>query len=247
MTFAELLTDVREAIDLHPDAERIQNGEIKRLMNLKMREISLEIGVPTLYVTVPTTGYVTGAFRLPLSIHPEGVKYAEVVEVGPDSVGTASSEVWRNREIAILSKQEANEFHPRWENDPDVEYQGIPFLLYSPADSDSGVKPVGLTSARYRFLVHAVPEPMSAATDEPFAVLDCTTPEAVRQPGAMPNYHRVLAFFVAHELLQRLGDQRWQAYFSRYNQMMDQMYAEVQPTRVYLPKPRMSRRVKRYA
>lgn len=247
MTFAELLSDVRETIDLHPDAERIQNAEIKRLMNLKMRDISLEIGVPTVYVTVPTSTTVTGAFKLPLKIHPEGVKYAEVVEITPTSTDVASADIWRNRELAILSRQEANEFHPRWENDSEVEYQGIPFLVYSPADPDSGFKPVGFSTAQYRFLVHAVPEDMSAMTDEPFAILDCEGDSGTRQPGAMPNFHRVLSYFVSHELLQRLGDQRWQAYFSRYNDMMDRMYASIQPTKVYLPKPRMSRKVRRYA
>lgn len=245
MTLAELVQEVREAIDLHPDAERIQNGEIKRLLNLKMRDVSLEVGVPTLYITVPTVGTVTGAFKLPVSVHPEGIKYAEVVEVTASDV--ASADVWRNRELAILSKAEANTFHPRWENDPEVEYQGIPFLLYSPADPDSGIQPVGITTAQYRFLIHAVPEPMVAATDEPFAVLDCTEPVPVRQPGAMPGFHRLLAYFVTHELLQRLGDARWQAYLSRYTEAVDQMYAAISPPTVYLPTPRMSRKVKRYA
>lgn len=246
MTFNELVEEVRETVDLHPQANEIQNGEIKRLLNLTMREVSLEVGIPTLYINVPSVGHINGPFQLPVQIHPEGVKYAQVMEV--DEGRTASADMWRNREIAILSAAEANLFHPHWSDDPDEGYSGIPFLLWNPADREGGIKPVGIARGSYRFLVHAVPEPMVEPDDEPFAVNDCSDPEnPVRQPGAMPGYHRVLSHFVNHELLQRLGDQRWQAYYARYQQTRNQMFSQVQPSTVYLPTPRRSRRVKRYA
>lgn len=247
MTFAELIEEVRETIDLHPRADQVKNGEIKRLLNLAMREISLEIGVPTLYVTVPTTGTVTGAFSLPTSVHPEGIRYAEVVEV--DEATAVASKGWKNRELALLSKQEANTFHSKWEDDSDDGYLGIPFLIWSSADPDSGILPVGIVSAQYRFLVHAVPEPMAEDADEPFAVVECCDDEGatIRRPGAMPAFHRILSHFVSHELLQRLGDDRWQAYYARYQQARDQMYSHIQPATVYLPQWRDDRRVKRHA
>ena len=245
MTFAELLEEVRETIDLHPRADQVKNGEIKRLMNLAMREISLEIGVPTLYVDVPSSGYVTGRFQLPVRFHPEGIKYAEVVEVSEGT--TASAEAWKNREIAMLNIAEANTFHPSWEDDVDDEYSDIPFLIWSPGAPEEGIRPVGITSASYRFLVHAVPEPMTEDDHEPFAVLDYCTDPPTRRPGAMPSFHRILSHFVSHELLQRLGDDRWQAYYARYQQARDQMYSHIQPATVYLPQWRDDRRVKRHA
>lgn len=245
MTFAELIEEVRETIDLHPESDKIQNGEIKRLLNLKMREVSLEVGVPTLYVDVPSTGYVTGRFQMPVRFHPEGIKYAEVVEVS--AATTATADLWENRELAILSVAEANRFHPKWEDDATEEYSGIPFLIWNPAAPDEGIRPVGITSASYRFLVHAVPAEMTDDDHEPFAVLDYCEDPPIRRSGAMPGYHRILSHFVNHELLQRLGDQRWQAYYARYTQMRDQMYSQIQPPTAYLPAPRRGRRVKRYA
>lgn len=245
MTFAELIEDVRENSALLDDDDRVQNGEIKRLLNLSMREISLTVGVPTLYVDVPATGYVTGRFQLPVRFHPEGIKYAEVVEVSASN--NTSAETWRNREISILSVAEANRFHPTWENDAGYEYMGIPFLAWSPAAPDEGIQQVGIISAQYRFLIHAVPEPMTEDDHEPFAVLDYCEDPPVRRPGAMPSYHRILAHFVTHEILQRLGDDRWQAYYARYQQMRSEMFSQVQPATAYLPAPRQGRRVKRYA
>ena len=247
MTFAELVEEVLENVSLTPGGEKVQAGEVKRLLNLIMREVSLTIGVPTLYLDVPSTGFVTGAFQMPVTVHPEGIKYAEVVEVSDATTEAAS--LMENRQIAILTVQEANEAHPDWEDD---DYDGIPFLLYNPASIDAGIRPVGITTARYRFLVHAVPAPMAADTDEPFAVIDyCDPQNPVRRAGTMPSYHRVLAHFVSHELLQRLNDQRWQAYFARYEQMRQEMFSQLQPVIPYLPKFRSprgygNRRIGRY-
>lgn len=244
MTYAELIEEVRENLGMTPGAARIPNGEIKRRLNLAMREISLEVGVPTLYIDVPSAGTITGAFTMPVRVHPEGIKYAEVVEVSEGNV--SDFEQWKNREVALLSVQEANTFHPRWEDD---DYSGIPFLLWSPADKDRGIQPVGITTASYRFLVHAVPEPMSEDDHEPFSVVACDEEgdATVYQSGAMPAYHRILAYFVTHELLQGLGDQRWQAFFSRYTKMREEMHASAQPATMYMPTWRSGRRVKRYA
>lgn len=234
MTFAELIEDVHENVSLAQGGAAVVRGEIKRLMNLKMREVSLEVGIPTLYVDVPSTGFVTGRFQMPVRFHPEGIKYAEVVEVSEGT--TSATEQMKNQEIPLLTVQEANEFHPTWEDDEDVPYYGPPFLVWSPAAPDEGVRPVGIVSASYRFLVHAVPEPMTDDDHEPFSVLDyCDPDNPIRRPGAMPAYHRVLAHFVSHELLQRIGDERWQAYFARYRDMKMEMYSQVQPVNVYMP------------
>lgn len=242
MTFAELTEDVLENLGSTQGHETIARGEVKRRLNLAMREVSLHVGIPTIYVDVPTTGMITGAFQMPVTVHPEGIKYAEVVEVGE---ATSPVESRENFEIAILSVAEANMFHPKWEDD---DYCDVPFLRWSPANPDAGILPVGITTASYRFLVHANPNPMVDDTDEPFSVLDYCDPDApVLRAGAMPAYHRVLAHFVSHELLQRLGDQKWQAYYARYQEMRAEMYSQVQPVDFYYPTMRTSRRVKRYA
>lgn len=246
MTFAELIEEVQENVALTPGADRIQRGEIKRLLNLAMREISLKVGVPLLYLRVPSDGtFLTGAFQMPVTIHPEGIKYAEVKEVS--EANSAAAEAMENQEIAILSVQEANEFHPKFE---DEDYCGQPFLVYNPANPDSGIRPVNIISARYCFLVHPVPQPMVEDDDTPFTVLSyCTDPEMEGVPGldAMPAFHRVLSHFVTHELLQRLNDQRWQAYYARYTEMSEMIFSSIQPVDVYLPTWRSGREVRRYA
>lgn len=230
MTFSELLEEVMGNVSLAPNGQRVQRAEAKRLMNLAMREISLRLGIPTLYVVVPTTA---GAFQLPLRVHPEGVKYAEVVEVEDGEYGVESM---RNQRIPIMSIREANEFYPRWEDDEDAPYCGPAFLVHSAAQPDTGFRPVGLTSASYRFYVHANPEPMVEDSDEPFAVIECDSEgNESRRPGAMPAYHRVLAHHVSYELLQRLGSEQWQAFYARYREMEAEMFSQVQPTTVYLP------------
>jgi hypothetical protein len=246
MTFATLIEEVLENILLTPGSENITRGEVKRLLNLAMREISLKVGVPILYLRVPSdNSFITGPFQMPLRIHPEGIKYAEVREVG--EANTSAAEAMKNQEIAILSVQEANEFHPKFE---DADYGGQPFLVYNPANPDSGIRPINIISARYCFLVHPVPEPMVEDGDTPFTVLDyCADPQNEGVPGlaAMPAFHRVLSHFVTHELLQRLNDQRWQAYYARYREMEESMFAHIQPTSVYLPTVRSGREVRRYA
>ncbi len=243
MTFAELLEEVMENTRGTQGGEQLQRAEAKRLMNLAMNEISLRVGVPTMYIDVPASGFVTGRFALPNRFHPEGVKYVEVVEVQEGSANV-SSEWMKNRKLALLSVAEANEFHPNWEDD---EYIGPAFMLYNPFQQNEGFLPVGITSARYRFLVHAVPDPMTENQHEPFATLDyCVDPPA-RSVGAMPNFHRILAHHVSYELLQRAGDQRWQAFYARYKAMEDEMFSTGTQAQVFLPQYRTSRRVRRYA
>lgn len=233
MTLAELIEEVTENVALHPQGHRIVPGEILRLLNLAQREISVRIGIPQLYLDVPTSGFITGAFALPTRIHPEGIKYAEVVEVSDGMFGT---EEWRNHKIDILSVAEANRFHPRWEEDDDATYCGPAFLVWSPASPDAGIRPVGITTAKYRFLVYAVPLPMEADTDEPFAVLECDADgNESRRPGAGPAYHRLLAHHVTYELLQRLGDERWQAFYARYRDLEAELFSQVMPVPTFLP------------
>lgn len=245
MTFAELIEEVQENIALTPGSEKVQRGDIKRLLNLAMREISLKAGVPVLYIRIPSDDtFITGPFQMPLRIHPEGIKYAEVHEVL--EANTSWAEAMENQEIAILSVQEANEFHPKFE---DEDYDGQPFLVYNPANPDAGIRPVNIITAKYCFLVHPVPEPMVADDDTPFTVLNyCADPTGPGVPGldAMPAYHRVLSHFVTHELLQRLNDQRWQAYYARYRETEEQMFSQIQPVNVYLPRYRAHREVRRH-
>lgn len=232
MTFAELLEEVLENISLHPKGNTVQRGDIKRLMNLAMREISLRVGIPTLYVDVPNSGTTTGSFTLPVRFHPEGIKRVELVEVADSDIGW---EWVKNQEIPIMSVATANDLYGSWENDDDAPYCGPPFLVYSPANPDAGFRPVGFNEASYRFLVHAVPVDMSADSDEPFAVLDYCEDPPVRRSGAMPAYHRILAHHATYEVLQRLGDERWQAFYARYRDMQMEMYSQVEPVTVYLP------------
>ncbi len=243
MTFAELLEEVMENTRGAPGADQVQRGEIKRLLNLAMREISLRTGLPTVYADVPATGTVTGRFAMPINFHPEGILYAEVVEV-TQAGANVPSESMRNRKIAMLSVSEANQFHPRWE---DEEYSGPPFLLWNPFQQQEGILPVGITSAQYRFLLKAVPEPMVENDDEPFATLDYCEDPPLRTAGAMPAYHRVLAHHVSYELLQRLGDERWQAFFARYRDMELAIFSGGVQHDIYMPSVRSSRRVRRYA
>lgn len=237
MTLAELIEDVLENVSSHPKAEQVTRGEIKRLLNLAMREVSVLVGAPQLLVTVPSSGLISGPFQLPNRFRADGPMRAEVIE-GYDTRGLEM----RERALPIYSPATAQEFHPRWEVEPD-EYCGPPFLVYSAAMPDAGFTPVGVEEARYRFLVHAVPEEMVEDSDEPFSVLDYCEEPPVRRPGAMPDYHRVLAHYASYELLQRWGDERWQAFYARYTKMQQELFARVSPTHVYLPgyRPGVSR------
>lgn len=232
MTHVQLLEEVMEAVALDPNAHRVGRAEASRLMNLAMREISLRVGVPQLNLDVPSSGFITGSFTLPTRVHPSGVKRVELVEVDD---GSAAASCLEGQEIDVLSTSEAMTFHPTWD-DEDREWVARPFLVYSPADRGTGVRPVGITSARYRFLVHALPPDMSEPDHEPFAVEYCDeVGVTTRYPGAMPEYHRVLAFHAAYELLQRLGNESWQAYYARYQAMEQEMFHAHQPIMVYLP------------
>ena len=243
MTFGALIEEVLENVSLAPGSERIQRAEVKRLLNLAMREISLRTGLPTLYVTVPGDGtFQTGAFALPVQYHPEGVRYAEVIEV--QSGSSDGVEAMENREISIMSVAEANQFHPRWEDD---DYRGVPFLVHNPLSRDAGIRPVGIESARYRFLLHANPPKMILDEHEPFAIDDYCEDPPIRREGGMPAYHRVLAHHVSYELLQRLGHDSWQAFFARYRAMEEEIFNGGQQAVVRLPQWRPSRQVRRYA
>lgn len=218
------------AVELDPNGHRVQRAEATRLLNLAMREISLRVGVPQLSLDVPATGYVSGAFTLPTQVHPSGVKRAELIDLDD---GSAAAEALEFQEIEILSPSEALTFHPTYD-DPEREWVRRPFLVYTPADRGTGVRPVGITSARYRFLVHAVPPDMTEPEHEPFSVLYCAEDGSeVRYPGALPEFHRILAMHAAYELLQRLGNQSWQAYYARYQAMEQEMFHAHQPVMVY--------------
>lgn len=232
MTHSQLLEEVMATVEMDPNGHRVQRAEATRLMNLAMREISLRVGIPQLSLDVPTTGFVTGAFTLPVQVHPSGVKRVELIEVD-DGSAYAESRVFS--ELDVVSASEALTSHPGYD-DPDREWTGKPFLIYSPADRGTGMKPYGIASGRFRFLVHAVPPDMTLPEHEPFSVLYCDEDGAdVRYPGAMPEYHRILAFHAAYELLQRLGNDSWQAYYARYQAMEQEMFNSHQQVVVYLP------------
>ncbi len=235
MTFAELLEEVMENV-----GDGAVRGEAKRLMNLAMREISLKTGLPTLYVTVPGDDtYQVGSFLLPNAYHPEGIKYAEIIDVID---GDHPDALMGNREIAVMSIADANRFHPGWGADG---YRGIPMLIYNPLSSDAGFRPTHIRSARYRFLVHAVPNPMVEDGDEPFSVFDHCENPPIRRSGAMPAFHRILAHHVSYELLQRAGDDRWQAFFARYRAMEEEIFNAGDQHDLFLPRLRNDRRVMR--
>lgn len=242
MTLAQLLEEVMEAISLDPNAQRVTRAEAQRLINHAMREVSVKVGVPQLWLDVPRSGFVNGSFTLPTRVHPSGVKQVVLVELGE---GSAHAGALEGRELDVLSVAEANRFHPRWD-DPEREYLGKPFLVYSPATRDVGVRPVGIESARYRFLVHAVPGEMTLPEHEPFAVVYCDEEgNEERYPGALPEYHRLLAFHASYELLQRLGNPLWQPYLARYQQMLNEMFNAHTPASAYLPSAPRSWRPKR--
>lgn len=241
MNFAELLEEVLDNLNISPGGRNVTRGDAKRLLNMANREISQKLGIPTLYLDVPSGGgFVTGPFTLPVRVQADGVKYAEVVEVFEADV--PGGEMMRNRRIALLSVAEANEFHPRWEMDDNVlsgptHYPGPPFLLHDPAMPGTGIRPVGITTARYRFLVYARPEEMVLDLDEPFSVMMCDSEgnPVQRMPGIFPDYHRLLAHHVSYELLQKIGDERWQAFYARYNAMENELFARVKPVETHLP------------
>jgi len=227
VTFAELLEEVVENIGVTGAAGAVQRGEMKRLLNLAMREISLRVGVPLMNVVVPGTGVVSAPFTLPVRFHAEGLKRAVVV-IGETTTGRELREF----EVPIYSPGTAVTFHPKWR---DEDYCGPPFLVYTPADATAGFMPVGIAEAQYRFLVQAVPPDMVEPSDEPFAVLDVCEEPPVRLPGAMPGYHRVLAHHVSYELLQRIGDERWQAFYARYREMELELFSQATPMTQYIP------------
>lgn len=232
MTFAELLEEVMEAVSLREGGDHIQRGEVKRLLNLAMREISLLVGLPTHYIDVPDAAgqTVTGSFRLPGNVHPEGIRYVEVAQIDDHDSGFK----FKNRQVMVLTPASANEFYPGWE---DENYCGPPFVLYNAADPESGFRPVGFQTARYRMIVHANPVPMVEELDEPFAIIDCCTNPPVRRPGATPSYHRVLSHFVIHELLRRIGDHDGaNAYYTRYMDLRQNLFANIEPPVVFLPR-----------
>lgn len=229
MTFDELLEEVMENVSLKPGGDAIQRGEVKRLLNLAQREISLRTGIPQVTTTVPSTGVIAGPFRLPMRFHPEGQLRVELIEGE-----LANGHEVRERELLVLTPAMMLEsrLYENWDSD---DYCGPPLLRYSQADPDAGFTPVGIASGRYRFTLQALPADMVAGTDEPFSVLDYCEEPPIRRPGAAPGYHRILAHHVTYELLQRLGDEQWQGFFARFREMQLEMYASASPITVYLP------------
>lgn len=227
MTFAELIEEVLEGLSSHPRAATIQRGEVKRLLNLAQREVSLRIGAPRVTAVVPQTGMISGPFRLPGRYHPEGVLRVRLIE-GETTLGYLTYD----QELRVLSPGEQLEFRPGSARFPE---QQAPALRYDRADASLAFKPLGIEEGQYEFLLHAIPPDMVADSDEPFTVLDYCEDPPIRSAGVFPGGHRVLSHHVTYELLQRLGDERWQAFYARYREMEKDLFARVSPTTVYLP------------
>lgn len=229
MTLAELVEEVLENIALSPNYEKVQTGEIKRLLNLAQREISLRLGAPRVEVTVPQTGVIMGPFRLPGRFHPEAVQRVYVTE----GLGERGERL-NGLELRILSPGETLDFYshqpPRFD-----EACHAPALKYDRADTGLVFTPMGIDEAQYRFLLHPIPPDMVDPGDEPFAALDYCEDPPIRTAGALPGGHRILAHHVSYELLQKLGDERWHAFYARFREMQLELYARVSPTTVYLP------------
>lgn len=240
MTFVQLLEDVFENVSLHPRYEMVQRGEVKRLLNLAQREISVKLGLPRQEITVPQSGVVSGPFRLPARFHPEAGLRVSII----DGVGSHGVEFHRGAEIRILSPGEQWDFYShqpfRWGDQPRCV---APALKYDRADTELVFTPLGIEEGQYRFIINPVPPDMVEDTDEPFSMLDWCEDPPIRTRGAFPAYHRILAHHVSYELLQRLeaggtvqpGSERWRQFYARYREMEKEMFARVSPTTVYLP------------
>ena len=221
MTFAELIQEVEQNISASPGRETIQRAEIKRKLNIVHRETGLQLGVPTQYVNIPADGsYITGAFTLPSDYYEEGIHYIEVVDV-LDSGGNAWAAFVENQRVPILTVTQANQRHPRWENDIADPYYGPPFIIYDPLDRESGMQPVGLGSARYRALLTYRSPDMVLDADEPWAVIDTSITPQVRLPGALPEFHRALSAYASFDLMLRLGDTRSSTHYAFYQRLMN--------------------------
>lgn len=227
MTFNELIEEVLEGLSSNPRASEIPRGEVKRLLNLAQREISLRIGAPRVTAVVPQTGVISGPFRLPGRYHPEGVLRVHLIE-GETTLGC----VVHGCELRVLSPGERLEYRSHSLYHPDHQ---TPALKYDRADTSLAFTPLGIEEGQYEFILHAVPADMVDGSDEPFAVLDYCEDPPIRTSGVFPGGHRVLAHHVTYELLQRLGDERWQAFYARYREMEKDLFARVSPTTVYLP------------
>lgn len=236
MNLSELVEECLENCSASPKYQSIQRGEIKRLLNLAQREISLRIGAPRVEVTIPQTGVITGPFRLPGRFHPEAVQRVVVLE----GIAAFGGHL-HGQELRILSPGETFDFysHMPWHHPHDSSdephHHHAPALKYDRADTELVFTPMGIEEARYHFILNPIPADMVADTDEPFAAWDWCEEPPVRTPGALPGGHRVLAHHVTYELLQRWGDERWQAFYARYREMEKDLYARVSPTTVYLP------------
>ena len=227
MTLSELVEEVLESLSLNPGAQKITRGEVKRLLNLAQREISLRIGGPRVEVTVPQTGVISGSFRLPGRFHPESIVRVYLVE------GLSGEGGWLpHSEVRILSPGEVMDFNAWSLNRANCQR---PALKYDRADTGLVFTPLNISEARYHFILNPIPPDMVEDTDEPFAAMNYCEDPPIRTAGISPTGHRVLAHHVSYELLQRLGDERWQAFYARYRDMEKDMFARISPTTVYLP------------
>lgn len=229
MTFAELIQEVEQNIAASPGRSTVQRAEVKRKLNRAQRELGLRLGVPIQYVNIPADGsYITGAFTLPSDYYEEGIHYIEVIDVLDDG-GNAWAEFLQNQRVPILTVTQANQQHPHWEDDSNIPYYGPPFIIYDPLDRESGMQPVGLSSARYRaLLIYRSPD-MVEDDDEPWAIIDTSVTPQVRLSGALPEFQRALSAYVTFDIMLRLGDTRSSTHYAFYQRLMNEAAGMTDP------------------
>lgn len=109
-----------------------------------------------------------------------------------------------DRSVEVLTVQQANELYPRWEA-ADFSRK---LVIYDPANPSAPITPVGFSSGdTLRILVEVEPTALTEFSSVPF-------------DGLLGEYHLMLAQHVKFTFLLNKGDQRGQAFYHDYMQMM---------------------------
>lgn len=186
----------------------IPPSELIPLLNRAMVRTARTLEIPRIHLDIEN---VVGEFTINTDTY--GVDADEVVEVRQDdSAGTL---------IPILTARTANTLHPGWRSFEDGTPQ---FMVHDRGVIGLGratLFPVPTPSTPMSYVVEVIARPteMEEMSDVPF-------------DGLIPEYHEMLAYYVAFQLLLRTGDQRAGTIFEFYRRLLDDAWSSLRPRAV---------------
>lgn len=175
------------------------------LLNRAMVRIARDLGLPRLHIDV---NGVLSEFEL--NAASVGYDVREVITAYRDDPGATP--------LPLLSAFEANRMHSGWRNWPQGNTR---FLIYDPGVMGLGtavLTPVPAPKEPESYVIACVVRPsvMEEMSDEPFN-------------GLLPEYHVMLAHYVASELLVIAGDQRAGLHRSMYEELVRAAFMYAKP------------------